>query len=529
MASPAAAGLDRLLEGMRRPGCYPHPVGSIEILETHISAVVLTGSVAYKLKKPVVLPFLDFGSLAKRAFYCAEELRLNRRTAPRLYLDVVPITGTENAPSIAGGGPVIEHAVKMRQFPQEALFDSLARRGLLQREHARSLGRATAVFHAGCARSDPGRASATAQGVLQSVSQNIDELSALVSQGADSALLVELAAWVHTEHGCLRHAIDGRLHAERVRECHGDLHLGNVALIDEVPTPFDCIEFSDELRWIDVSSEIAFVFMDLMAHGLPGLAWSFCDAYLEWSGDYEAAALLRFFSVHRALVRAKVAGIRASQMPANSAEWRGQRVRLEQHLSLARTLTEPAKRALVIMHGLSGSGKSTLAAALLEELAGLRCRSDVERKRLHGMAPEAHSTDEALVYGRQSTECTYRRLAEIAELSVCAHLPVIVDAAFLKKSERDEFRVLAARLGVPFAIVSCGGAVNALHERLAARAVQGHDPSEAGPEVLDRQLEFAEPLAPEELERTVSVDASLGSVDAVCANVAGRLGKLLGP
>lgn len=529
MASPAAAGLDRLLEGLRRPGCYPHPVGPIEILETHISAVVLTGSFAYKLKKPVVLPFLDFGSLPKRAFYCTEELRLNRRTAPQLYLDLVPITGTEDEPNVAGSGPAIEYAVRMRQFSQEALFDSMARRGALLREHARSLARSTAAFHARCPSADPSRASATAQGVLRSVCQNIDELKPLVSEPAGRALLIELGAWMHSEHARLRHLIDERLRAGRVRECHGDLHLGNVALIDGVPTEFDCIEFSEDLRWIDVSSETAFVFMDLLGHGLPRLAWAFCDAYLEQSGDYEGAALLRLFAVHRALIRAKVAGIRALQTPSGGAEWARQRTRLEQHLTLARTLTGRARRALVIMHGLSGSGKSTLAAELIEQRGCLRCRSDVERKRLHGMTPEARSTDVAMVYGPESNERTYRRLAEIAELSVHSDYPMIVDAAFLRRSERDAFRALAARLGVPFAIVSCAGAVEALRERLAVRAARGGDPSEAGAEVLERQLRFAEPLAPEELACVVSIDTDgMQPGEAVPNRVAERLDRLLG-
>jgi predicted kinase len=269
-----------------------------------------------------------------------------------------------------------------------------------------------------------------------------------------------------------------------VRECHGDLHLGNLVLLNGRPTPFDAIEFNDDFRWIDVAAEIAFTYLDLLDHGQPGLAAWLLNEWLLWSGDYDALTVLRFYAVYRAVVRAKVAAIQ------------GKSVEAAEYLAMAETLTAPPPASLTITFGLSGSGKTTAAkTALLADAraATIRLRSDVERKRLFGLAPDAASGGS--IYGAGATVRTYGHLRTLAETILADGWSVLVDAAFLKRAERDDFRSLAARLNIPFAILACEAPDDELRRRLTART---GDASEATAEVLEQQLRWIEPLGDEE-------------------------------
>jgi len=523
LADPATAGFDRLIDALRDPRCYPHAVQRIEVLQTHISAVFLTGPFAYKIKKPVSLGFLDFRSLAARRHYCEEELRLNRRTAPHWYLDVLPITGNPDAPRFGGSGEAIEYALRMRQFPQHALLDAMAREGRLSHSHMESLARGVADFHASAARAGPGTRWGSPEEVLAIALQNFDQIGALAP--GDPGPLESLRRWTLKEHAEHEPLITERAASGFVRECHGDLHLRNIALLDGVPTPFDGIEFNDALRWIDVMSEVAFLAMDCFAHRLPALAWTFLDTYLQHTGDYAGLRVLRFYAVYRALVRAKVACIRAGQ-EGGGGEAARSRQRYSDHLRLADELAKQHRPALIAMHGVSGSGKSIAAAELARELGALRCRSDVERKRLHGLAPGARSGSglDAGLYAPAVTAETYERLAEIARNALQAGYPVIVDAAFLSRSRRGRFRELARECSAPFAVVSCHVPDALLRERVDARERQARDASEAGLEVLERQLATQEPLVPEEAADVFTLDTRGPLASERAAAIALRLG-----
>jgi aminoglycoside phosphotransferase family enzyme/predicted kinase len=526
----AAVEHERLVAALRNPACYAHPVKRVAVLETHISAVLLTGAFAYKIKKPVDLGFLDFRSLDARRHFCEEELRLNRRTAPQLYIEVVPITGSVSAPAVGVAGTAIEYALKMRQFPQEDLLDAMARRGDLSEQHIDALAQAVAAFHERSARADPSLPRGSPQTILELALQNCDQISSLSGTAREAALLERLRDWTRAEHERRRALFEARLRGGFVRECHGDLHLGNIALLDGTPTPFDCIEFSDVLRWIDVINETAFLFMDLSAHRLPGLAFGFLDAYLQVTGDYEGVALLPFYAAYRALVRAKVACIRAHQPEVGADERLASENRYRDHVQLALALASAARPALIIMHGVSGTGKSTLARQLVARLGAIRCRSDVERKRLHGLAALARSASRpgTGIYSKADTRRTYERLAGIAHRVLDAGYPVIVDAAFLRRVERERFRSLAHQLRAPFTIVSCTTPEQVLRERIAQRAARGEDPSEAGLSVLDRQLRDQEPLAPQESAKTLSIDTGGSELPpGSAAALAARLGIAL--
>jgi hypothetical protein len=318
--------------------------------------------------------------------------------------------------------------------------------------------------------------------VLAPALENFEELERLLPD--EAARLARLKAWTHAEHAVRRDAFVRRKTAGRVRECHGDLHLGNLVLLDGRPTPFDAIEFNDDFRWIDVAAEIAFTYLDLLDHGRPGLAAWFLNEWLLWSGDYDALAVLRFYAVYRAMVRAKVAAIQGKA--AEAAEY----------LAMAEALTVPPPLRLTITFGLSGSGKTTAAKALLladGQAATIRLRSDVERKRLFGLAPDAASGGN--IYGPEATVRTYGHLRTLAETILADGWPVLVDAAFLKRAERDDFRTLATRLGIPFAILACEAPIDELRRRLRART---GDASEATVEVLEQQLYWLQPLDQDE-------------------------------
>jgi aminoglycoside phosphotransferase family enzyme/predicted kinase len=473
--------------------------------------VLVAGDCAYKLKKPLDLGFLDFGTLDKRRAACEDELRLNRRTAPALYLDVVPIGGTPDDPRI-GETPAIEYAVRMRRFDQAALADRIAARGGLDVALLARLADDLAAFHA-AAEPAGERAYGDPDAVLDAALQNFAQLVPLAEAPRDRELLDELASWTAREHARVRDRMAARRAAGRVRECHGDLHLGNIVVLDGRATPFDCIEFNAGLRWIDVMSEVAFLVMDLVDHAHAPLAHRFLDAYLCATGDYEGLAVLPFYLVYRAMVRAKIACIRAHQ-PGLDVHGRT-RADAESHayLRLARSLSAPHRPAIALMHGLSGSGKSHAAAELVARTGGVRVRSDVERKRLHGVAPHAASgaTLDAGLYSREATERTYARLAALAEAIADAGWIAIVDAAFLRRDEREAVARLADARGVPFVIVSCDATDAVLRTRIEARRAAGSDPSEATLAVLDRQLATREPLADAERPRTVLVRTDAGA------------------
>jgi uncharacterized protein len=478
---------------MLLPACYPHSVSPVQMLETHISRVFLTGAFAYKTKKPVDLGFLDFTTLERRRFYCEEELRLNRRTAPHLYLDVVPVVSSADGIRVGGAGTVIDYAVRMRQFPQDALLDRMAQRGALERRHIDDVADAVARFHAGAQRR-PG----VPDGALCLALENFDSIA---SRAGD-----RLKRWTIDEHRRLWAAFEDR-RRDGVRECHGDLHLGNIAWLDGRAVPFDCIEFSEELRWIDVMAEVGFVTMDLADHRLPWLAHRFLNHYLEISGDYGGLAVLRFYEVYRAVVRAKVALLRAAQCTPGSSEAKQAQGDVDRRLTLAETLARSASPALVVMHGLSGSGKTTVSQGIVEHFGAVRVRSDVERKRLHGLGAleSSRSAPGAGLYARDVSTRTYDRLAEVARLILASGRVAVIDAAFLERARRDAFRLMARDAGVPFVIVHCDVPVDELRQRVALRQRARSDASEAGIEVLELQLANRQPLAANEADETVVV------------------------
>ena len=501
-----------LIDALMDPARYPHAVEHVERVETHISWVLLAGEFAYKIKKPVDYGFLDFSTLAARRHFCEEELRLNRRHAEAIYLDVVPITGTARSPEIDGAGEAFEYAVRMRRFDLNLGFDRLLARQALKPEHIDQLAAELAELHGHADRAASDTDYGSPHAVIAPMRDNFSTLESLLSDAPGLSSIESLSAWTERRYQRLRPRIEQRKVDGRVRECHGDAHLGNVVLYQGRATLFDCLEFSPDLRWTDTMADLAFTVMDLQDRGAAPLSWRLLDAYLVHSGDHDGLDLLDFYVVYRAMVRAKVAALSLADAETEQSRkrWRGE---VDDYLALALRTAQRPPPTLILTSGVSGSGKSWLSERLLERCGLVRLRSDVERKRLQGL-PASARTDSSPGQGLYTPEIsagTYRRLAELSEHILRAGLPVLVDAAFLKAEQRAQFRALADRLGVRFGVIACSAPLAVLEARVSAREEGNDDPSEAGLEVLRMQLAGLGSDHDERDQETLRLDTSQDS------------------
>ena len=506
-----AFGTAHWIGRLLRPEAYPHEVvAPVRIAETHISWVLLTGPYAYKIKKPVRLSFLDYSTLERRRFFCEEEVRLNGRHAPDLYLGVSTIAGPPEAPVVDGPGPPLECAVRMRQFdPREELDALVASRAVDARE-LEALGAHLARFHSCAAHADPTSDWGRPETVHRVIRDNFSELTRLPETGDFRATIADLRQWVDRTQDRLGPCIARRRGEGRVRECHGDLHCGNVVRWRGALTPFDGIEFDPALRFIDVANDVAFLTMDLAVRGRPDLRRAALQSWAESLGDFDGLRLLPYFETYRALVRAKVAALRALQETGGSPDRARDCDAVGTYLQWALRRTQQVPRGLWITCGLSGSGKTWLARSLTRPFDALHVRSDVERKRLAGLAPldDSRSAPDAGIYTREYTRRTYDRLHDCAESAVEGGESLIVDAAFLRRDERTRMAGLAQRLGVPFAILHCVAPLEVLHRRIDERSRSGHDASEAGVALLERQPGFWEDFGPDERPAVVTIDTT---------------------
>lgn len=479
-----------------------------QLIETHISWLLLLGEHAYKIKKPLDLGFLDYTDPARREHFCREEIRLNRRTAPQLYLDAVHITGSPEEPLIGGDGTVLEHAVMMRRFAAGQLLLDQLQNARLNSGVIEILAKNIASFHAAAAVAGAELPWGSTASVYQPVVENFLQIRSHLPALQEHELMARLEDWSRERKEQLAALMETRKREGHIRECHGDLHLGNIVLLEGEPRPFDGIEFSDSLRWIDTLNDSAFLVMDLIARRRADLAWHFLDVYLQASGDYAALPLLDWYLGYRAMVRAKIAAIRSSQLhdaPELQSEAHAEYL---DYLHLAADFTEPRPLALIITRGLSGSGKTSHSQYLLQKLGLIRLRSDIERKRLAGLPGNACSGSEPDkgLYSPAHSEKTYACLQQLAKTVVQAGLPVLVDATFLKTAQRQAFQKLAEELEIPFVILDFTAGKEELRRRILKRSQSGSDASEATLAVLDRQIRDQEILTAEERAHSIQID-----------------------
>jgi aminoglycoside phosphotransferase family enzyme/predicted kinase len=500
-----AKRLPRLVAGLLDPAVYSHPVDRVELIETHISWVLLAGERVYKLKKPVNLGFLDFTTLARRRRFCHEEVRLNRRLTTDVYLDVVAITGRASAPRLGGSGRAIEFAVVMRRLPAERMLDRLVTEDAAPPELLDTIGRTVARFHEAAETGGEIDELGGIETIRGNWQENFAQTQALGPEVLPEETRRAVRHYVATMLEREADRFAARVAAGRSRDCHGDLHAQHVCCVDPLQI-FDCIEFNHRFRFGDVAGEIAFLAMDLERLGRPDLAIRFLNAYLDESGDYEAVPLLDFYRAYRAWVRAKVLSF---QGPDQAAEARAR-------FELAGRFVRPHRRVrLIVTSGVMGSGKSTAARRAAARIGAIVVRTDTVRKRLAGVGLRQR-IDAGFgegVYSAQMSRRTYREAERLAEELLRAGWPVILDGSFSRAVERAEARTVAARLGVPCSVLWCDAPDAVLASRLRERSLTGHEVSDGREELLAEHRARYE--SPERETDVIRLDTSIDADPAV--------------
>ncbi|RMF15818.1 MAG: hypothetical protein D6758_09135 [Gammaproteobacteria bacterium] len=515
---------DTLIRALENPAVYPHPASSVQRIETHISWVLLTGEHAYKIKKPMDFGFLDFTTLEARKYYCEEELRLNRRTAPDLYETLVSFCGSPEAPEIREGihADAFEYGLRMRQFSPDEVLDEIPLDHPKMPEWLDSLTESLARLHAGAPAAGADVPWGDPEEVFAPVQQNFDQIQPMLRDDSEKARLKTIEEWARDTYARLRPLMAQRKAEGFVRECHGDVHLGNVALMNGEVRLFDCIEFNESFRWTDTWCDLGFLLMDLEDRGRDDLAARVLNHYLEWTGDFEGLQLLAFYKSYRAMVRCKIALLTLANPELGPDSRRELEVRYSNYIELAERYMGLPNRFCIAMCGLSGSGKTTVSSELLETMHAVRIRSDVERKRLFGLEPLAVSADTGQnIYTPEATARTYERVAELSARVLEYGYPVIADATYLRREERARLEDVAEAHAVPFVLVRCTADDSLIEQWLEERKAQGRDAAEADVKVFRKQKAQLEELDEAEQRHCLTVDTT--DLEAV-RKLARRLG-----
>ncbi|MEH1891199.1 MAG: AAA family ATPase [Nostoc sp.] len=488
------ATLPALIQQMLQPGFYPHAVTEpIQLIQTHISYVLLTGDYAYKLKKPVNFGFLDFSSLDKRQHFCQEELRLNQRGAGELYLEVLPITLVGEQYQLGGTVEAVEYALKMRQFPQESLLSTLFEEGNLNETHLKELGQVVAQYHAQAQTNDYIRSFGEVPKVRAAFDENYQQTEKYIGGPQTQAQFTETKQYTDNFFAERPELFASRIHNNYIRECHGDLHLRNIALWHDKILLFDCIEFNEPFRFVDVMYDVAFTVMDLEARQRQDLGNAFLNSYIEQTGDWEGLQVLPLYLSRQAYVRAKVTSFLLDDpsVPATVKEEATKTA--ADYYKQAWEYTKPKLGQLILMSGLSGSGKSTTAKYLARQLGAIHLRSDAVRKHLGGIPLWEKGGDD--LYTPEMTEKTYTRLLSLGIILAQQGFSVILDAKYDRQQLRQEAIAQATKHQLPLQIIQCTAPLEVLKERLNNRT---GDIADATADLLASQLKQAEPFTEEE-------------------------------
>jgi len=494
-----------ILQALKSPETYGHPVDRVELVETHISWVFIAGELTYKLKKPVNLGFLDFTSLEKRRFYCHEEVRLNRRLAAPFYLGVVCIVQDETgqvrfaSEEETPQADIADYAVQMRTIPEECILEHRLREGTMADTDLRLLAGRLVRFHQEAATGPEVRRGGRIETIRANVEENFEQTRKDIDINLSQRRYTLLKRYGLGFLDGHRDLLERRIEEDRIRECHGDLRVDHICYQGSEVFVFDCIEFNERFRHIDTTCDVAFLTMDLDFRGYKNEADAFIAAYLELSGDADMERLLPFYQSYYAYARGKIEDLRLRDRHLGSSEHQKMLLQAEVHFALALSYAcRPEQAALIAVCGLSGTGKSRLAADLAESIRAELLRSDVLRKELHGIGPEEPAGDRygAGIYSAEATRRTYGRLLELGGEALSRGKTVILDATFQKRDHREQARRIAEDSGSPFLLIECRCPEDVVIQRLKARADAQSDASDAGVSIYTKQKSGFEPIEP---------------------------------
>jgi uncharacterized protein len=497
-----STNLPPLIQRMLQPDFYPHPVyGAVELLQTHVSYVFLTGDFAYKLKKAVDFGFLDYSTVAQRRHFCAEEIRLNQRGAKDLYLEVLPIVIERGDFVLGGTGEPIEYALKMLQFPQENLLSNMFELGTITAGQMAELGQVVADFHAQSETNAYISGFGEVPRVQQSIADNYRQTDKYIGIAQTQQYYTETKAFTDIFFDRHSVAFAQRVSGGFIRECHGDLHLRNVCIWQGRIQLFDCIEFNESFRYVDTMYDVAFVVMDLTARGRTDLGNVFLNVYLEQTGDWAGLEVLPIYLSRQAYVRAKVTSFLLDDAAVPAADRSAAQQTARDYYQLAWQYTQIPAGRLILMAGLSGAGKSTLAREIAKKTNGIHLRSDAVRKHLGGVKLQEKGGDD--LYTPEMTAKTYDRLQTLGIELAQQGYTVILDGKFDKRSLRQS--VLAAVGDIPTQIVHCYAPIDLLQQRLEQRV---GDIADATADLLVSQQAGWEDFTAAETTLVIAVDTS---------------------
>ena len=528
-AEPVA--LPPLIRAMMRRDFYPYPFDSIELRQTHISYVLLAGDYVYKVKKPVRFTFLDYSTLEKRRQFCHEEIRLNRRLAPAVYLDVLAIVKHGERFSLrdspGADEKLFEYTVKMRRLPEKYFLDHLIQEGKARKEDFDRIAKKLADFYATAA---SGRASlyGLPEVIRRNLEKNVNELEPFIGETLtleEYRDIRDYNANFLTDSGAL---LETRVRDGRVREGHGDLRAEHICL-EEDPVIFDCIEFNEEFRYCDAASEIAFLSMDLDYLGVPMLADHFITSFQSLTKDPDLLRLLPLYKTYRACVRGKVETLKSHESEVPEEERQEAKGRARRYFHLAhRYASGPYPSAIIVVCGLAGSGKSSIARILGARTGYQILNSDVIRKQLAGIPLTSHSPDDYGIglYDESVNALTYDSFMKQAEGCLKSGKGVILDATFRSPQYRQRFMELSSRLRLPVLFVECRASEEATLRRLQERQQRPGEVSDATVAVYLRQREEFAPLTeiPESKRMIVSTE---NDPEEGAGQVLNSLGRIL--
>jgi aminoglycoside phosphotransferase family enzyme/predicted kinase len=494
----AAASFPDHIAALLRPEAYAHPVDEIELIQTHISWVLLAGAYVYKVKKPLDLGFLDFTTLARRRSACRQEVMLNRRLCHDTYLGVVALRELDGAYRFDGPGRIMDYAVTMRRLPQEHMLDQILTAGTATPEMLDAVAEKIAAFHRRSTTSATIARFGSIATIRRNWDENFEQTAPFVGDTIRDAQYAFLRAYVRAILRRKREDFEQRRREGRVRDCHGDLRASAVCFVTDADICiYDCIEFNRRFRYSDVASEVAFLAMDLESLGHPELSWRFVDRYCRVAGDPGLFEVLDFYRCYRAYVRGKVDSFRAVEPEVDPGERERARLAARRRFALAVSFAARDRPpVLLIMCGLSGSGKSVVAGELAADLGLTRISSDDVRKVRAGLRPTERRREsfQAGLYAPSVTDATYREMLRRAGEQLRAGASVVLDATFSHQRWRRLARNLADDAGALFLCVECRADETEIRRRLLVREQDDTAVSDATWDIYLAQRAAFEPV-----------------------------------